>query len=52
MFGVATVCIIDAKIVDDKAEVDVASFVSPDARGVSARGISVLCKVGHELVVS
>jgi hypothetical protein len=52
MFGVAAVCILDAKIVDNKAEGDVASFVSPEARCVSSRGISILCKVGHELVVS
>jgi hypothetical protein len=47
MFGITTVCLIDAKIVDDKAECDVVSFVSPEARGVSARAISILCKVGH-----
>jgi hypothetical protein len=47
MLSIATVCILDAKIVDDKAEGDVASFASPKARGVSARGTSMLCKVGH-----
>jgi hypothetical protein len=52
MFGVALVCIRDDKLVDDKAEGDVASVVSPEDRGVSARGIAILCKVGHELVVS
>jgi hypothetical protein len=52
MFGIAAVCILDAKIVDDKAECDVASFVSPYAQCVSARGLAILCKVGHKLVVS
>jgi hypothetical protein len=52
VFGVASVCILDAKVVVDEAEGDVASVVSPKARGLSARGIFMLCKVCHYLVVS
>jgi hypothetical protein len=47
VFGTAAFCILDAKVVDDKAEGDVASFTSPKSRVVSARGIAMLCEVCH-----
>jgi hypothetical protein len=46
------VCILDAKIVDNEAECDVACIVSPTARGVSARGVAMFCEVCHPLIVS
>jgi hypothetical protein len=47
VFGIAAVCILDAKVVDNEAKVDITSFVSPKAQCVSARGIAILCKVCH-----